>query len=59
MSHESGCNCSRCWGEQELCQLPSGRGCKYLEVIRGEGNNFVAKQWRRKTGRVGIFIHFM
>jgi len=33
---------------KNLCCLPRGTGAKYLEVIRGEGNEYVAKQWRRK-----------
>ena len=27
--------------------LPSGTGCKYLLCIRGEGDHFIAKQWKR------------
>ncbi len=30
-----------------LEQLPRGTGCKYLEVIRGQDNTWIAKQWRR------------
>ena len=29
-------------------QLPKGKGARYLEVTRGEGDDLVAAQWRRK-----------
>jgi len=28
--------------------LPHGTGAKYLEVIRGQKSEFVAKAWKRK-----------
>lgn len=38
--------------------LPRGTGAKYLEVIKGEKDEYIAKQWRRKPGEKGILIDF-
>lgn len=38
--------------------LPAGTGAKYLEVIRGQKQEYIAKQWKRKTNKSGIFIKF-
>ena len=42
-----------------LEQLSRGTGCRFLEVLHGEGGTLVAKQWRRKPGNTpGVFIRF-
>lgn len=38
--------------------LPRGTGAPYLEVIRGEGDELVAKQWARKLPKAGLFVSF-
>lgn len=39
-----------------LDALPRGTGARYLEVIRGEGDVLVAKQWRRKPVEGAILV---
>jgi len=36
--------------------MPRGVGARYLEVIRGQGDEYVAKQWRRKPVENAILI---
>jgi uncharacterized protein (DUF1330 family) len=43
---------------RNLSQLPPGTGSRYLEVINGEDEAFVAKYWRRKLPSRGIVIDF-
>jgi len=38
--------------------LPRGTGARYLEVIRGEKDEYIAKLWRRKATDKGILIDF-
>lgn len=47
---------SRTLDIRNLDALPRGTGCRYLEVIRGQGEEFVAKQWRRKPVKDAILI---
>lgn len=47
---------SRTLDIRNLEALPRGTGCRYLEVIRGQREEFVAKQWRRKLIEGTILI---
>jgi hypothetical protein len=38
--------------------LPRGLRCPYLVVIRGEGNDLIAKQWTRVKPTEGVAISF-
>lgn len=38
--------------------MPKGSGARYLEVVRGENDTLIAKQWRRKPVANAVLVDF-
>jgi hypothetical protein len=47
---------------RNVASLPKGTGCRYLLCIRGESNEYIAKQWKRsrpnKVTKLEVVIEF-